>query len=93
MLGEQRGQLGDARVELVHVGVQLDAVAGGEQRGLGGRFGGDRVLQQLDLGVRVQRGPLQDADRGAAVAQPDDEETHAGITAGTSPSGPLPLSS
>ncbi|MGX1118916.1 hypothetical protein RKD37_004279 [Streptomyces ambofaciens] len=31
--GEQRGQLGDTGVELVHVGVQLDAVAGGQDRG------------------------------------------------------------
>src|SRR5690606_33148196 len=93
VLGEQRGQLGDTGVELVHVGVQLDAVAGGQHGGLGSRLGGHGVLRQLGLVVRAQRGTLQDADRGTAMAQSDGEKAHAGITVDMSPSGPWSVDS
>ncbi|SCF85846.1 hypothetical protein GA0115254_119884 [Streptomyces sp. Ncost-T10-10d] len=89
VLGEERGQLGDARVELVHVGVQLDAVAGGQHGSLGRGLRGEGVLEELGLRLGSQRGPLQHGDGGTAVAQPYDKKTHAGITAGMSPSGPF----
>ena len=41
--GQKRGQLGQGGVKLVHICVQLDAVAGGEQQGLVHRLGPYRV--------------------------------------------------
>src|SRR5690606_25157683 len=89
VLREQGRQLGDTRVELVHVRVQLDAVAGGQDGGLGRGLRGEGVLKQLRPGLDRERSPLQYGDGGAAVAQSYDQETHAGITAGMSPSGPF----
>src|SRR5664280_1004053 len=74
---QQVGDLADTTVELVHVGEDLDPVAGGEHDRLSHRVAVPQRVQRLrDVGRR-DRHPLEHPDRGAVVAQTDDEDTHA----------------
>ena len=74
--GEQLGGLGDAAVELVDVGVDLDPVAGREHDRLAGVVAADDVVEQLLGGVAGQGGALEQVDRRGAVGQADDEDAH-----------------
>ena len=69
--GEQLADGGHARVEPVHVGVDLDPVARRDDEGLGHRVGQRDVVEQLGQRVAAHRGLLQDRHRCALVAEPD----------------------
>ena len=89
--GEQLGGLGEAAVELVDLGVDLDPVAGGEHDRLGRVVAGDHVGEQLGDGVGGQRDPLEQVDRRAAVGQADDEDAHVVTTSASAGRGDLAL--
>ena len=74
--GEQFADRGDARVEPVHIGVHLHAVAGGDDERLGDWFGLHDVADQLGDGVTAHRGPFQDRHRGALVAEAYYQHAH-----------------
>ena len=64
---EQPGDLLDAAVEPVHVGVDLEPVAGGDHGRLGDVLAGGDVVDQLVHAVRVERDPLEQRDRRGLV--------------------------
>ena len=74
--GEKFADCRHAGVEPVHVGVDLDPVAGGHDENLGHRFGLEHVAEQLTEGVTAERGPLKQGDRGALVAEADNQHAH-----------------
>jgi hypothetical protein len=74
--GQQLADRADPTVELVHVGVDLDPVAGRNDEGAGHVLGRRDVAAQLAQLVAADRGALQDRDGRAFVAQPDHEHAH-----------------
>ena len=76
-LDQQPGELLDAAVEAVDVGVDLQAVAGRDHRGLGDVLAGRDVAEQLGRTLAVDGHPLEHRDRGGAVGDTDDEDAHA----------------
>ena len=81
MPGQQVGDRGQARVELVHLGVDLHPVAGGHHERARDRVRFEHVAQQLAERVAADGGPFQGRDRGASVAQPDGQHAHGAATA------------
>ena len=79
--GQQVGDRGQARVELVDLGVDLHPVAGGHDEGARDRLRFENVAQQLAELVTADGGPFQGRDRGAAVTEPDDKHAHGAATA------------
>jgi hypothetical protein len=74
--GQQLAHPGHAAVETVDLGVDLDPVAGGDDKGLRDvRQAGD-IMQQLVQRVTADRGPLENRDWRALVTQADNEDAH-----------------
>ena len=73
---EQAGQVLDAAVEAVDLGVDLEAVAGDDRRRLGDVLAGDDVGDQLDGRVGVEREALEQLDGRGLVGDPHDEDAH-----------------
>ena len=67
VLGEQARDLLDSTVEPLGLDVDLDPVAGGDDRGLGDRRRLERAVRQLDRRVGVERGALEQLDGGGLV--------------------------
>ena len=80
MAGEQLGHLRKPGVEHVHLGVDLDAVAGGEHHRFAGVVADGNVVEQLTHGVRREDDPLQEIDRRGAVGQAHDQGAHVLLT-------------
>jgi hypothetical protein len=76
-LDEQPRHLLDAAVEAVDVGVDLEPVAGRDDRRLGDVLAGRDVVDQLVHAVAVERDPLQQRDRRGLVGDPHDKNAHA----------------
>ena len=76
-LDQQPGELLDAAVEAVDVGVDLQAVAGRDDGGLGDVLAGRDVAEQLGRTLAVDGHPLEHGDRGGAVGDADDQDAHA----------------
>ena len=76
-LDQQPGQLLDAAVEAVDVGVDLEPVAGRDHRGLGDVLAGGDVAEQLGRSLGVDGHPLEQRDRSGAVGDAHDEDAHA----------------
>ncbi len=75
-------QLADGRypaVELVHVGVDLRAVAGADHEGPRDVLGLENVVRQLAERVTGHDGPLERGERCAGVAEADHEHAHFAI--------------
>ena len=75
-LHEQARELLDAAVEPVDLGVDLEPVAGGDDRGLGDRRARLGVGDQLGDTVGVERDPLQQRHRGRVVGDAHHEDAH-----------------
>ena len=82
---------GEAAVELVDLGVDLDPVAGGQHERLGRVVAGEHVGEQLGDAVGGQRDPLEQVDRGAAVGQAHDQDAHVFTASGRARRGDLAL--
>ena len=67
----------DAAVEAVDVGVDLHAVAGGQNGGLLDVVGVVHRLGELLHAVTVEREALEQRDGGRVVGHPHDEDAHA----------------
>ena len=78
--GEHLADDRHARVELVHLGVDLDPVAGGYGERASDVLGVEHVTQQLAQRVTAHRGPFQDGHRSAAMAQPHYQDAHGAVT-------------
>ena len=76
MPGEQFADPGDAAVEPVHLGVDLDPVAGRDHERLRDVRQVRDVVQQLAERVAADRGALEGRDRRALVAEADDQDAH-----------------
>ena len=74
---EQAGDLLDAAVEAVDVGVDLEAVAGRDDGRLGDVLAGGDVGDQLGHAARVEREALEQWTRGGLVGDAHDEDAHA----------------
>ena len=81
VLGEQARHLLDGSVEPLRLDDDLDAVAGGDDRGLGDRRRLQGTVRQLDGGVGVERGALEQLDRGGLVGHAHDQDAHASTSA------------
>ena len=86
-VAEQGRDVLDAAVEAVHLGVDLDPVAGRDHRRLGDVLGLGDGVRQLGRAVGVEREPLQHRDRCALVGDPHAQDAHGDPTtlATTSP--------
>jgi hypothetical protein len=64
LLGQQPRDLLDGTVEALGLDVDLDPVAGGDDDGLGDEGRLEHEVRELDRRVDVERGVLEDVDRG-----------------------------
>ena len=76
-LDEQPRHVLDAAVEAVDVGVDLEPVAGGDDRRLGDVLAAGRVVDQLVDAVAVQGDLLEEVHRRGVVGDAHDEDAHA----------------
>ena len=75
-LHQEAGEVLDTAVEAVDLGVDLEAVARDDGRGLGDVLAGDDVGDQLDGAVGVEREALEQLDRRGLVGDPHDQDAH-----------------
>ncbi len=73
---EQRGQILDAAVEAVHIGIYLDPVAGSQHNRLVDVSRVEHGRAQLRCAGWVDSELFEDVDRRAAVRRTDDEDAH-----------------
>jgi len=67
-------------MELADLSVNLNPIARGNREGARDVLRSEDVAQQLVDRITADRGMLEYRDRGAAVAQPDDQDTHGAVT-------------
>src|SRR5450759_4210654 len=91
MPGQQLADRRDTAVELVDLGVDLDAIAGADHQGPRDVTGAVHVTQQLDERVAGHRRPLERRHRRALVAEAYHQDAHVAIArAGTPVASPSP---
>ena len=73
---EQAGEVLDAAVEAVDLGVDLEPVAGHDRGRLGDVLTADHVGDQLDRAVGVEGEALEELDRSRLVGDADDQNAH-----------------
>ena len=73
---EEAGEVLDAAVEAVDLGVDLEPVARDDRGGLGDVLAGDDVGDQLGGRVEVEREALEQLHRRGLVGDPHDQDAH-----------------
>ncbi len=76
VLNQQSGEVVDAAMEAVDLGVDLDAIAGGDDHSLVDVFGLGRGPSELACAVSVDGELLEHVDRRTAVGGTDDKDAH-----------------
>src|SRR3712207_6429790 len=90
LAGQHAADLGDAAVEAVDLGEDLDPVAGGQDQRLADVVAAHQLVQRLDLVVAGHGELLEQRDGRGPVADADGEQAHAIPPAGARPSSGAP---